>query len=211
MDIEYSYSGQNISLIVGKIGANESELQNILCPSGQSLQHLQTLTAPHRRLEWLSARCLIKHLSPYEYEVVYDSNGKPVLQSQQYTLSISHSKTLAGVIIDGTKRSIGIDLEAISDRSVRVKHKFMSSSEDFFPDSEADLYCTLLWSAKEVMYKIMGNDYVDFKNLFKINPFRFSPQGGMLQALVSTPKRIEPICLHYKQIDDTILVWAAAN
>lgn len=211
MDIQYSFSGQNISLVVGAIGSDEDLLVDILRPNAEASVYLQSLTAPGRRLEWLTARCLIKHLSPYDYDVIYDFNGKPIPASGMYSLSISHGQQLAGVVVDSHHRSIGVDLERISDRALRVRHKYMADVEDFFPADEAPLYCTLLWSAKEVLYKIMGRDYVDFKKFFRILPFRFSEQGGLMHAVVQTPHRQEAICLHYRQIQDSILVWGVLN
>ena len=51
-----------------------------------------------RKLEWICARALVKHLIPEitQVNIIYDINGKPHLESNtkatEYHISISHSR-----------------------------------------------------------------------------------------------------------------------
>jgi len=69
----------------------------------------------------------------------------------------------------------GIDLEKIDQRIARVKHKFMNKSEfDFAGDEKQIELQTLIWSAKEALYKVYGKKELDFKDHLQIYPFNIN-------------------------------------
>lgn len=136
------------------------------------LQHVplqRTITHPHKRLQHLAGRYLLKFLFPDfpHHEILIADTRKPYLPYEQYHFSISHCGDFAAVIVSSTNR-VGIDIEIPSEKVERIKHKFLGQEEDMlisqlsFPASQQ--LSTLLWSAKESIFKWYSLGEVDFRN-----------------------------------------------
>lgn len=129
-------------------------------------------------LHWLASRVLIRHLfSEHIIEVLKDEFNKPSLtiDGLPYHLSITHSFQYAAVIISKT-RTVAIDMERLDERIQRVKHKFTRNDEFAYlqPDEESKML-TVIWSAKETLYKYYGKKELDFKLNLKVEPFVYKP------------------------------------
>src|SRR3954462_15733426 len=73
------------------------------------------ITHPHKRLQHLAARYLLKYLFPdFPYEEMLIANTqKPYLLNEQYHFSISHSGDYAAALVSSDHRA-GIDVEMVS-------------------------------------------------------------------------------------------------
>ncbi|MCB0481884.1 MAG: 4'-phosphopantetheinyl transferase superfamily protein [Flavobacteriales bacterium] len=105
-------------------------------------------THERRRKEFLAVRVLLKAFSGHE-KIYYDTNGRPFLKSGK-KISVSHSH---GVVMLGVCNSeIGVDVEKISPKIERIKHKFLNDLEFQWYNSLETL--TLIWSVKEAIFKL---------------------------------------------------------
>jgi phosphopantetheinyl transferase len=127
------------------------------------------ITHPHKRLQHLAGRHLLRYLFPdFPYELIrIAATLKPFLENESYHFSISHCGDFAAAIVSRDKR-VGLDIEIISDRVGRVKDKFVNPIEsgiiEHFDKHLSDLMkYTLLWSCKEAMFKWYGEGQVDFR------------------------------------------------
>jgi len=92
---------------------------------------------PHKRLQHLAGRYLLSFLFdgfPLEEILVADTR-KPFLENEQYHFSISHCGDFAAAIVSSKER-VGIDIELVTARIERIKHKFTSSDELLFLNDE---------------------------------------------------------------------------
>lgn len=126
------------------------------------------VTHPKKRLQHLAGRFLLQYLYPdfpYEQIRIADTR-KPFLPDERYHFSISHSGDYAAAIVSSTHR-VGVDVEETEDRILRIKDKYLSPEEQtlFITDpANPDFHLlTLLWSAKESVFKWYGAGEVDFK------------------------------------------------
>lgn len=149
---------------VWKIDENTDDLLALLPDGGKLyLQDLNRLTAEGRRREWIAVRVLLYHLTGDEKEIAYRPDGRPYLMDNSMSISISHTKGYAAVILSRAQ-NVGIDIEAPGERVLRVVHKFVKDDEKppLTNDlTEVELY-TFIWSAKETMFKCMRTTDVDF-------------------------------------------------
>jgi len=127
-----------------------------------------------RKQEWIATRLLVYEISGKYKTIKYDEYGKPHIEG--VNISISHTKGIVAVIIGDDE--LGIDIEKVSERIIRIAPKFLYSSEI----SEIDINNQLLqfhayWCAKETIYKIYGKKVVDFKNNIKIESFKIKDKG----------------------------------
>ena len=156
---------------VWKMDESVDTLLDLLPERDYYEREVQRFVASHRRLEWLSVRALLFRLLGEHKEVCYQPSGKPYLADYSYFISISHTKGYVSVILSD-KVPVGIDIEQYGQRVHRVAHKYMREDESVRLYKEDATWSLLLhWSAKEVMFKCMDTDGVDFRQHLHIEPF----------------------------------------
>lgn len=169
-------------------------------------REVQRFAAPHRRLEWLSVRALLFRLLGEHKEVCYLPSGKPYLADYSYFISISHTKGYVAVILSD-KVSVGIDIEQYGQRVHRVAHKYMREDEPVRLYKEDAAWSLLLhWSAKEVMFKCMDTDEVDFRRHLHIEPFELQEQGDFTAHEYRTERK-RCFRIHYLLHPEFVMTW----
>lgn len=195
---------ENTRLAVWKIEEPEEFFSSTV-----SLQ--REITHPHKRLQQLAARYLLVMLYP-DFpldQITIASSRKPFLPDEKYHFSISHCGNFAAVIVSSVAR-VGIDVEYFTPRLHKIKYKFLHADELRFvnaqlPSQQTSLL-TLLWSAKEAMYKWYGLGEVDFSDMMKTYPFSHGISGTIDGAFLKSPLQ-QQLRLQYLIWDDIYLVW----
>lgn len=153
-----------------------------------------TITHPHKRLQHLAGRYLLRYLFPaFPYEQIQiASTKKPYLANEAFHFSISHCDDFAAAIVS-TQQRVGIDIENITPRLTKIMHKYLSTKErDLFNLREEHQIsnpnylqqATLLWSVKEALFKWWGNGNVDFKTMLQVNSFSMQEPPNLECAFV---------------------------
>ena len=165
------------------------------------------LKSPHRRIEWLAVRVLLKTLTGDEKRVGYLPNGRPFLEDGSYSLSISHTKGYVSVLLSSSQALVGIDIEQTGERVRKVAHKFVGPSEVISLYDNSDIWALLLhWSAKESMFKCLDTPEVDFINHLHIHPFQVQSSGTFQAHETRTPSARE-YTVHYLLHPDFVLTY----
>jgi phosphopantetheinyl transferase len=137
------------------------------------LSEAERFRAQHRREEWLAVRALFYTVMGRYVPIRYESSGKPCLEEGY--ISISHTKGYVAVAYSRS-REVAVDIEQYGERVVRVAPRFMNPAED----GGGDVWSLLLhWSAKETVYKLVGDSAVDFAHSIIVRPFRVGDAGVM--------------------------------
>jgi len=177
----------------------------------QAVPLQRNITHPISRLQHLAGRFLLPTLFPDfpHEEIEIADTRKPFLPDEMYHFSISHCGYYAAAIVSSNRR-VGIDVELISPRVDKVKHKFLNASELGFvntknPDQQLALLTTL-WSAKEAMYKWWGRGELSFSECLRTLPFTMK-ESGLINALFCKDNREIPLQLDYQIRKDISLVW----
>lgn len=130
------------------------------------LRHLsraEYLQKTKREKEIEAKENLIQHLYPKSH-LSYNSYGAPNLSNGK-AVSLSHSKELLAFI--SANKLAAIDLEPISSKAYRIRHKFLSQEElNLAKDDEMS---TLMWCAKECLYKIHQKGKLIFNEDLRIH------------------------------------------
>ncbi len=171
----------------------------------------RTITHPHKRLQHLAGRYLLPFLFtdfPHE-EIEIADTRKPFLPDEQYHFSISHCGDYAAAIVSSTHR-VGIDIEMITPRVDKIKHKFLHPDELAFINGLATNHSvdllTLLWSAKEAMFKWWGRGEVDFSEVMRTAPFVLK-NTGTLDGVFQKDDFRKQLTLYYELRSELTLVW----
>ena len=174
---EYS----TISLRVWQIQETESELWTFLGSWPVLEDELAAIKSVQRRLERLATCALLKQHFGVIMPVLYNPDGKPMLENG-YNLSISHSGPYVAIMVSQTQE-VAVDLEWLDPRAKpgesrisRVSHKFLNQTEIAFvkpytPAEQAWMH-SVIWSSKEVLFKLYSKGGVDFKEHLHILPFQ---------------------------------------
>lgn len=170
---------------------------------------------PQKRLQHLAGRYLLPFLFPdFPYnEIEIADTRKPFLLNEQYHFSISHCSNYAAAIVSSDKR-VGVDVELITPRIERIKHKFLHPIEKRFINSQLTSQqinlLTLLWSAKEAMYKWYGLGEVDFSEMMRTFPFKLNATGE-IEAVFIKDAFQKKLTLDYRLNEGLSMVWVASD
>lgn len=175
---------------------------------GNVPQH-RDVTHPHKRLQHLAGRFLLQFLFPdFPYELIQIADTrKPFLPGDPYHFSISHCGDYAAAIVSKNSR-VGIDIEIPVEKIEKIKNKFLGEKElflfhaDGFQALNSELL-TILWSAKESVYKWYGDGNVDFRQ--HINLQKIHTGQEIIDCLFTKNNTI--LTIHYRQFDELMLAW----
>ncbi len=153
-------------------------------------------TISKRDMEQKGAQFLLKEmLKTYDFRIIYNALNKPFLEGRSEQISISHSHKWLAIAIHQTK-DIGVDVELIRDKILNIKHKFASDEELNYANSNIEIL-TVLWSAKEAIYKAYGKKNVEFKKIC-IAPFELK-ENGILAGTLQLENEIRKYKLMYRK------------
>ncbi|WP_026474669.1 4'-phosphopantetheinyl transferase family protein [Alkaliflexus imshenetskii] len=173
VDVANSNGGR---LAVWQINETEQYLLDALSPTDEMVLQLKRITCEEKRLEWLASRVLLHKLTDGCADVYYNPNGKPFIPDYCGTISISHTRGFAAVVL--SPDLAGVDMEYPSPRISRIASRFIHPShENFFTTHEADLYHALIWCAKETLYKMADCPGLIFKDDMIVLPFVAETNG----------------------------------
>jgi phosphopantetheinyl transferase len=148
-----------------------------------------------RKKEYLASRLLLKDIAP-NTKITYNEYSAPELENGKH-ISISHSKDLVAIIF--SKQKVGLDIEQISEKPLRLSSKFISDNTHQNLTKEK---ATLIWCVKEAIFKWDQKGNVDFKKDIKIKEFKIMEKGD-----ISCNFKGEKIIVNYRKIDNQYLAY----
>ena len=154
-----------------------------------------------RQAQWLAGRLLVQHLlrtaAPGQPVPLLqnDGTGRPFLAGvgPGPAVSLSHSGAWVAALLAPAGTALGIDVELVRDKAQRIARKFLNDGElataeqliaanAFSTGFATELY-SLLWSAKETLYKLASQRGIIFRdNLLLDLPPAPWPAAGTLPA-----------------------------
>ena len=190
MKILQKIKNQDYQIAVMKIYESLNQLIKL-----SDIQNISKFKTERRKKEILSTRLLLNKLLP-NATISYNKYGAPYLENDNF-ISISHSIKFVAIII--SKFRVGIDIEKITKKPLRLSSKFIANSEHF-PLSEEK--ATLIWSCKEAIYKWHQKGNINFISDIKISKFNVKNEGKLIAKF-----KHQKLTLHYQKINDYFLVY----
>ncbi len=119
---------------------------------------------PFRKQEYMATRVL-RTLHFGKKPILYSNIGAPSIQKEGF-ISISHNKLVSGIAFSNSFQ-IGLDIEPIHEKVMRVKNKFLGKNEKKTIDTSSIEEMIKVWSGKEALYKLASRKNIIFsENLF---------------------------------------------
>lgn len=171
------------------------DVEDLPCPPGGDLSGTHSDV---RRKERLVSYCMLRSLTGKDgLLITHLPSGKPVVDG--FSISLSHTKGWAAMIISPKPMRLGVDIEYYSERVNKVADRFIR------PDEQSDslAYRLINWSAKESVYKALSSEDLHFFEM-RLKPFAASPRG---EVVVEDLKVSREMHVGFVLNKDFVLTW----
>ena len=193
-------------ILVWKITESLEELLPQVALNESNVLRFNGMKSELHRRAFLSVRMLLTQKGYTDFDLYYDEFGKPHLKDGKH-ISISHSHEFSTIVI--SNQNIGIDLELQREKIVTIAHKFVAAEfsflkQDFLQDYIQKL--TVIWGAKEAIFKIRNELGISFKDHIEVKSFEIKESRtkailhfGNLQTLYE---------IYFEELENFSLVYA---
>ena len=177
----------------------------------QAIPYRAIASNPGQQLQQLASRMVLYALQPsFSFDQIqFNPAGKPFLPGG-IQFSISHTRGFAAGIVSA-EIPVGIDIERISPRVLKIEKKFLNPHEyallASLTEQDRIVFSSLFWSIKETVYKCWGNGGVDFSEQIRIQSFSLQDQG---KAAVQFGNTEAIHTVHYQREGDLLLTYMQA-
>ena len=163
-----------IRILIWDIQETNEDLsfQTALTPSSKN--RLNSMKSEIHQRGFLSIRHLLKEVGYSDLDLYYDEFGKPFLNDGNH-ISITHSFRFSAIAIS-KKDPIGIDIEKQRDKILKIGHKFtpIDAYKNIVDQHSLVRKLTVVWGAKESLYKIYGKKQLRFLEHIDIKDFELT-------------------------------------
>ena len=153
-------------LIIWEISETINELKTKVLLSENSLKLLNQRKSEIQKKQFLAIRNILSELSIDDRDMKYEESGRPYVIGGQ-NISLSHSDTYAAVIL--SDNVVGIDIEIMNDRILKIKDKFLETELNY-PEKLEVATALIYWNIKESIFKAVPKKGVDFKKNILVLP-----------------------------------------
>lgn len=166
---------------------------------------LQGMKSELHQRGFMSIRHLLAEAGYTDFDLYYNKNGKPHLHDGKH-ISITHSYTFTAIIV--SDQPVGIDIEKQRDKILRIAHKFTPIEEyNTLANHEALVSkLTVVWGAKESLYKIYGKKKLRFLHHIYIKDFSFI--DTKTTGVIKYKGHVSTHSIHFFEFDGFTCVYA---
>jgi len=193
---------KNTIVLVWKITESLQELERIFL-SKNSINRLANMRSESHKKGFISVRHLLNELNYSDSDLFYTEDGKPNLIDGKH-ISISHSFQFSTLII--SDKVVGIDIEKNRTKIKRIAHKFIDQNSQTLQAENLIEQLTVLWGAKESLYKIHPNGGLSFIEHLPIADFHLKDK--QTTGCIKKSPWNECFKIFFESIEDFTLVYA---
>jgi len=195
-------------LHVWKITESPEELTANVCLKDVCQLRVSNMKSEQHRKGFLSVRMLMQHAGYTDFDLYYDSDGKPHLKDGN-NISITHSYGFSAIII--SSGNVGIDMELRREKVIKIADKFLDREFKYLNRNAANYVNMLivLWGIKEAVYKMLSENGLSFKDHIYVNEFTMTDPG--ITATVNFEGRHTSCNCYFEEIEDFTLVYSLGN
>ena len=171
------------AIVIWKVAEPFDELAEGVQLTQHCKNRLETMKSQLHQRAFMSIRHLLAALGYVDHDMYYDDFGKPHLKDGNF-VSITHSYEFTAVIVSETT-PVGIDIEKQREKILRIAPKFTPIAEyrTLANDDAIMRKLTIVWGAKESIYKIYGIKGLSFLQHINVTDFGF--EDGQTTATVN--------------------------
>lgn len=162
----------NTKVYLWKIEETLEQLLHGITLRDNSRNRIDKMLSEVHKCGFISIRHLLKQAGYTDNDLRYDNSGRPYLTDGK-KISITHSHQFTGIIISNSE--VGIDIEKQREKILRIANKFTPLKEyrTLANDDAVIQKLTIVWCAKEALYKLYAQEGVSFLNHIDVADFNF--------------------------------------
>ncbi|OOV19944.1 4'-phosphopantetheinyl transferase superfamily protein [Flavobacterium sp. LM4] len=190
---------ENTRILIWEITESFDELKSKVVLKEKTQRRLDGMKSQMHQRAFLSVRMLIQEMGFTDKDLHYDEFGKPYFDCHNY-ISITHSYHFAAIII--SHETVGIDMELQREKIQRIADKFTDYEWDYLDVLSTEEYMkklTVIWGAKEAIFKIRNEKGISFKDHILVDDF--SLEESHTQASLHFDNLIKDFNVHYQEIE----------
>lgn len=163
--------GNDAKVLIWKIEESFEQLSAGISLTRHCAARVANMKSDLHRRGFMSVRHLLAAEGYTDHDLFYDKNGKPHLKDGK-CISITHSFIFSAIIISTI--DVGIDIEKQRPKILRIAHKFTPIEEyrTLANDDAIMRKLTMVWGAKESLYKSFASPGVSFLQHIYVEDFR---------------------------------------
>jgi 4'-phosphopantetheinyl transferase len=164
--------GNEAKVLIWKIEESFDTLSNGIVLTAHCAERVGSMKSDLHRRGFMSVRHLLAEEGYTDYDLFYDKNGKPHLRDGKH-ISITHSFIFSAIIVS-SDAEVGIDIEKQRHKIQKIAHKFTPIEEyrTLANDDAIMRKLTMVWGAKESLYKSFATPGVSFLQHINVEDFR---------------------------------------
>ena len=191
-------------ILVWKIAESFEELFDTVVLNKKNSIRLAGMKSQLHQRAFLSVRILFYLAGYTDFDLYYDEFGKPHLKDGK-NISITHSHNFSAIIL--SEETVGIDIELQRDKIIRIADKFCDSEFQYLTDNKEYIRkLTVIWGAKEAIFKIRNEKGISFKNHVKVRSFELEASETI--AELHFDNLIKDFKIYFEEIEGFTLVYA---
>ena len=197
---------RNTKVYIWKIEESFEKLSNGIQLTKICQERVDGMKSDLHRRGFMSVRHLLAQAGYVDSDLYYDDLGKPHLKDGN-RISITHSFIFSGIIISNST-PVGIDIEKQRDKIVKIAHKFTPFEEyKTLANHEAIVRkLTIVWGAKESLYKIYEKPGLLFRNHIDISDFSF--ESSQTKGTINYQGSISKYAINFLEFEGFTCVYA---
>jgi len=201
--IQFSSTTQ---ILVWKISESYEELYDAIILNDKNSIRLAGMKSQLHQRAFLSVRKLFQLAGYSDFDLYYDQFGKPNLTDGKY-ISITHSHDFSAIII--SNETVGIDIELQRDKIIKIADKFCDTEFQFLnPENKEEFIrkLTVIWGAKEAIFKIRNEKGISFRDHIKVNLFDLHNEETIAELHFNN--LVKDFKIYFEEIEGFTLVYA---
>lgn len=196
------HHNSNTKILVWKIEESLQELNDVeLCENSKA--RVSGMRSESHAKGFLAVRKLLEVLGLTDFDLFYTNDGKPHLKNGK-NISISHSFDFSVIAVSDS--ILGIDIEKNREKIQRIATKFVDKENQYLTPENRVEQLTVIWGAKESLFKIHPDGGLLFKQHLPIDEFNLyhkKTKGYILKEPFN-----EQFDIYFDFIDGYTLVYA---
>jgi phosphopantetheinyl transferase len=194
----------SVKVFLWKITEDFSELFRNVALKDISLARIEGMKSESHQKGFLSVRMLMQYCGYSDFDLYYDEFGKPHLKDGKH-ISISHSHGFSAIVLGD--QNVGIDLELIKEKVLRIAPRFMDVSHLVgLSENEQMRKATVVWGIKEAIFKLKNEAGISFPDHIFEAPFLLSDKNCTAELHFNNIIQQYNIC--FEEIENYALVCA---
>ncbi|WP_431243970.1 4'-phosphopantetheinyl transferase family protein [Flavobacterium sp. P21] len=189
---------ETTKILIWEITESFDELYSRVTLKEKTQRRLDGMKSQMHQRAFLSVRMLIQEMGFTDKDLHYDEFGKPYFDCHNY-ISITHSYHFATIII--SHETVGIDMELQREKIQRIADKFTDYECKYLEPKSVEEYVkklTVVWGAKEAIFKIRNEKGISFKDHIWVEDF--SLNNAQTKASLHFDDLVKDFNVHYQEV-----------